>query len=259
MTIPFLDLKAQYQRLRPQIDTAVRRVMESGQFILGEEVAAFEKEFAGSCGVKHAVTVANGTEAIQLALQGGGIQHGDEVITSTFTDVATVAAIEAAGARPILVDIDPNTYCIDHDCVQAAITPRTRAILPVHLFGFPADLSSLLAISEKHRLILIEDCAQAHGAIYRQKRVGSWGNAGAFSFYPTKNLGAYGDGGAIVTKDAELAEHLQRLRQYGWNSDKISEEKGMNSRLDELQAAILRVKLADLPTANARRVHLAKL
>ena len=259
MNIPFLDLKAQYHRLRPQIDAAVRRVMESGQFILGEEVAAFEKEFADSCGVKHAVTVANGTEAIQLVLQGCGIQRGDEVITSTFTAVATVAAIEATGARPVLVDIDPKTYCIDPAGVQAAITSRTRVILPVHLFGFPADLSPLLTIVEKHHLILIEDCAQAHGAKYWQKSVGSWGKAGAFSFYPTKNLGAYGDGGAIVTKDAELAEHLQRLRQYGWNSDKISEEKGMNSRLDELQAAILRVKLADLPTANARRVHLAKL
>jgi len=259
MNIPFLDLKAQYQRLRPQIDAAVRRVLESGQFILGEEVAAFEKEFANSCGVKHAVTVANGTEAIQLALQGCGLQPGDEVITSTFTAVGTVAAIEAAGAQPVLVDIDLDTYCIDTAGVQAAITPRTSAILPVHLFGIPADLSPLLAIAEKHHLILIEDCAQAHGAQYGNKCAGSWGKAGTFSFYPTKNLGAYGDGGAILTDDTDLAERLKGLRQYGWNSDRISEEKGINSRLDELQAAILRVKLADLPAANARRDHLADL
>lgn len=259
MNIPFLDLKAQYYRLRPQIDSAIHRVLESGQFILGEEVARLESEFASFCEVKHAVTVANGTEAIQLALIGCGIQRGEEVITSTFTAVATVAAIESVGARPVLVDIDPDTYCINPASVKAAITPRTRAILPVHLFGFPADLSSLLAIAEKHHLILIEDCAQAHGAKYLHKKVGSWGKAGAFSFYPTKNLGAYGDGGAIVTDDSDLAEHLQSLRQYGWNSEKISEEKGMNSRLDELQAAILRVKLADLETANRRRIELANL
>jgi dTDP-4-amino-4,6-dideoxygalactose transaminase len=257
MIIPFLDLKAQYQRLQPQIDTAVHRVLESGQYILGEEVKAFEKEFAYFCNSAHAVAVANGTEALQLVLLGCGVQRGEEVITSTFTAVATIAAIEAAGARPVLVDIDPDTYCLDSELVQAAITSRTNAILPIHLFGFPADLSPLMDVAQKNNLLLIEDCAQAHGAKYGKKSIGTWGKAGAFSFYPTKNLGAYGDGGMIVTNDGELTDRLRSLRQYGWGSGKISEEKGMNSRLDELQAAILRVKLVDLETANARRIQLA--
>jgi dTDP-4-amino-4,6-dideoxygalactose transaminase len=259
MTIPFLDLRAQYQRLRPQIDAAMHRVLEKGQYILGEEVAAFEHEFANYCEVGDSVAVANGTEAIQLALMACGIQAGDEVITSAFTAVATVTAIESTGARPILVDIDPETYCMDPKRVQRAITPRTRAIVPVHLYGFPADLSSLLGIAHQNYIELVEDCAQAHGARFNNKKVGSFGKAGAFSFYPTKNLGAYGDGGAIVTNDPALADRLRLLRQYGWKKEKISEGKGINSRMDELQAAILRVKLAYLEADNARRLELANL
>ncbi len=259
MTIPFIDLKAQYRRLRPQIDAAIQRVLERGQFILGEEVAAFEHEFADFCEVGDSVAVANGTEAIQLALMACGIRTGDEVITTTFTSVATVAAIQSTGGRPILVDIDAETYCVDPERVHRAITSRTRAIVPVHLYGFPADLSSLLEVASQNHLDLVEDCAQAHGARFNKKRVGSIGKAGAFSFYPTKNLGAYGDGGAIVTNDPDLANHLRSLRQYGWKKEKISEEKGLNSRMDELQAAILRVKLAYLETLNARRLELANL
>jgi dTDP-4-amino-4,6-dideoxygalactose transaminase len=257
MTIPFIDLKAQYQRLQPQIDAAIQRVLERGQFILGEEVAAFENEFANFCGTRHAIAVANGTDAIQLALLACGIQPGDEVITSAFTAVATVAAIEIAGARPILVDIDPDTYCVDPECVYRAITLQTRAIVPVHLYGFPAEITLLQEISAKNNITLIEDCAQAHGASCNKKGVGTWGKAGAFSFYPTKNLGAYGDGGAIVTNDVSVADRLRRLRQYGWSQERVSEQKGMNSRMDELQAAILRVKLADLEYSNIRRIELA--
>lgn len=259
MTIPFIDFKTQYRRLRPQIDAAIQRVLEKGQYILGEEVTAFEHEFADFCEARDSVAVANGTEALQLALMACGIRTGDEVISSTFTAVATAAAIQSTGACPVLVDIDPETYCLDPKMVQKAITPRTRVIVPVHLYGFPADLSSIVEIAGNNHLDLVEDCAQAHGARFNGKRVGSFGKAGAFSFYPTKNLGAYGDGGAIVTNDPALAAHLRSLRQYGWNARKDSEEKGINSRMDELQAAILRVKLACLESDNARRLELADL
>jgi dTDP-3-amino-3,4,6-trideoxy-alpha-D-glucose transaminase len=259
MTIPFIDLKAHYQRQRPQIDAAIHRVLESGQYILGEEVAAFEHEFADFCEVGGSVAVANGTQAIQLALMACGIHVGDEVITSTFTAVATVSAIESTGARPILVDIDPETYCLDPERVQMAKTSHTRAIVAVHLYGFPADLSSLLAIAHQNHFDLVEDCAQSHGARFNKKKVGTFGRAGAFSFYPTKNLGAYGDSGAIVTNDPDLANRLRSLRQYGWKQKKISEEKGINSRMDELQAAILRVKLTYLEADNTRRLELANL
>jgi dTDP-4-amino-4,6-dideoxygalactose transaminase len=259
MNIPFLDLTAQYERLRPTIDSAVRRVLERGHFILGEEVAAFEREFATYCGAKHAVAVASGTEAIQLALLACGINRGDEVITSAHTAVATVAAIEMAGAHPVLVDINPFSYTLDPVRVAAAVTPRTRAVVPVHLYGCPANLSPLLEIAHANQLFIIEDCAQSLGARYRGKQVGTWGNIGAFSFYPTKNLGAYGDGGAIVTEDEDLAERVRLLRQYGWDPDRVSDQKGINSRLDELQAAILRAKLPDLDASNARRRELAGL
>lgn len=257
--IPFMDLTAQYHHLRPEMEAAIQRVLQGGRFILGQEVAAFEEEFAAFCGVPFAVAVASGSEALQLALLACGISPGDEVITSPLTAVATVAAIEMAGARPILVDIDPQRYTLHPAQVEAALTSRTRVILPVHLYGCPADLSPLLEIARLHGLTLIEDCAQAHGASYHSKMVGAWGELGAFSFYPTKNLGAYGDAGAILTSRADLAEKLRKIRQYGWGAQQISEQKGINSRLDEIQAAILRVKLPHLAAWNARRRELASL
>lgn len=255
--IPVIDLKAQYRNIRDEIDRAISGVLESGVFILGREVSLFEQEFASYCGVAHAVGVGSGTEALHLALLACQIGAGDEVITVSHTAVATVAAVEMAGARPVLVDIDPQRYSLDPALLEAAITPRTRAILPVHLYGCPADLAPILAIARAHKLSVIEDCAQAHGARYQSKRVGAWGDLAAFSFYPTKNLGAYGDGGALLTNDAALAERLRSLRQYGWAERYVSQVKGVNSRLDDLQAATLRVKLRHLDKWNGMRQRLA--
>ncbi len=257
--IPAFDLTRQYAILKEEIDAAIGRVLARGRFILGEEVAAFKQEFAAACGVAHAVGVASGTDALHLALRACGIGPGDEVITVSHTAVATVAAIELAGARPVLVDVDPRYYTMDPAQVEERITPRTRAILPVHLYGCPADLAPLLDIARRHRLLLIEDCAQAHGARYRDRPVGSWGDIAAFSFYPTKNLGAFGDGGAVVTDDPALAERVRLLREYGWARRYISHIRGTNSRLDELQAAILRVKLRHLEAWNERRRQIAAL
>ncbi len=255
--IPFFDLKIQYHAIRDELNAAVARVLERGAFILGEEVASFEQEFAAYCGVSHAVGVGSGTDALQLALRACGIGPGDEVITASFTSVATVAAIELTGARPVLVDIDPRHYTLDSEKLAAAVTPSTRAVIPVHLYGSPAELELILAVAQQHNLRVVEDCAQAHGAMYRGKKVGAWGHVSAFSFYPTKNLGAYGDGGAMVTDDPELAERVRLLRQYGWKDRQVSTVKGLNSRLDELQAAILRVKLIHLDEWNAKRRQLA--
>lgn len=257
--IPPFDLKRQYESIQDEVDRAVARVLDKGYFILGEEVAAFEREFASYCGVAHAVGVGSGTEALHLALAACGVGPGDEVITVSHTAVATVAAIELAGARPVLVDIDPACYTIDPALAASAVTPRTRAIVPVHLYGCPADLTPIIDVARQHGLFVVEDCAQAHGALYRGKRVGSWGHMATFSFYPTKNLGAYGDGGAIVTDDASLAERARLLRQYGWQERYVSAIKGLNSRLDELQAAVLRVKLRHLEAWNGQRRHLAGL
>ena len=254
-----VDLKTQYASLRIEIDAAISRVLESGTFILNGEVEAFEAAFASYCGCQHAIGVGSGTEALHLALLAGGIQKDDEVITVSHTAVATVAAIELSGARPVLVDIDPGRYTMTPELFEAAITPRTRAVIPVHLYGCPADLDSILEIARRKNLFIVEDCAQAHGAIYRGRRVGAWGDVAAFSFYPTKNLGAYGDGGALVTNDPALAGRISLLRQYGWQERYVSTIKGLNSRLDELQAAILRVKLGYLDAWNARRQKLAKL
>ncbi len=237
--IPFLDLKTQYQNIRPEVDQAIAHVLASGKFILDEEVTAFEKEFAAYCGTAQAVGVNSGTAAVQLALLACGVGKGDEVITASFTSVATVAAVELTGAKPVLVDIDPLRYSLDPEKVAAALSPRTRAVIPVHLYGCPADLTPLLEITRRNGLFLIEDCAQAHGATYWDKKVGTWGDIAAFSFYPTKNLGAYGDGGAVVTSDSTLAQKVRLLRQYGWEQRQISKVKGLNSRLDDLQAAIL--------------------
>ncbi len=256
-TVPFVDLKAQYHSIQGEVDEAIRRVLERGIFILGEEVVSFEQEFAAYCGLAQTVGVNSGTAALQLALLACGIGERDEVITVTFTSVATVAAIELTGARPVLVDIDLPRYGLDPEKIASAITPRTRAVVPVHLYGFPVEMTLLLETARKHHLFVIEDCAQAHGARYRGKRAGGWGDIAAFSFYPTKNLGAYGDGGAVVTDDPELADRVRLIRQYGWKDRQISTVKGLNTRLDDLQAAVLRVKLRHLDDWNARRCALA--
>lgn len=257
MKIPFLNLEAEYRALKPEIDAAVARVLASGWYILGEEVRHFEQEFAAFCGAAEAVGVASGTDALLLALRAAGIGPGDEVITVAQTAVATVAAIELSGARPVLVDVEPGRYTLDPALVAAVISPRTRAIVPVHLYGQAADLDPLLAIARQHGLVLIEDCAQAHGARYKGAPVGGLADLAAFSFYPTKNLGALGDGGLVTTNDPKLAERVRLLRQYGWARRYISDIPGTNSRLDELQAAILRVKLAKLEAGNERRRQLA--
>jgi dTDP-4-amino-4,6-dideoxygalactose transaminase len=257
--VPFLDLRAQYRAIQPEVDAAIAGVFASGRFILGEQVAAFEHEFALYCGAQHGIGVGSGTEAIHLALLACGVGPGDEVITVPNTAVATVAAIEQTGAQPVFVDVDWQTRNLDAGRLEAAITLRTRAIVPVHLYGLPADLRPIQAIARQHNLRVVEDCAQAHGALYRGQRVGSIGDLGCFSFYPTKNLGAYGDGGFITTNDAALAGRLRLLRVYGWHERDYSLIKGLNSRLDELQAAVLRVKLKHLDTWNGRRRHLAAL
>lgn len=257
--IPFIDLRAQYNSIRTDLDAAIARVLESGKYVLGEEVAAFEQEFAAFCGTRFAIGVGSGTTALQIALMACEIGQGDEVITASHTSVATVAAIELTGARPVLVDIDLTRYTISPVRVSEAFTPNTKAIIPVHLYGCPADLAPLQGIARRNHLFLIEDCAQAHGALYKGRHVGSLGNLGAFSFYPTKNLGAQGDGGMVVTNDPNLAGRVRLLRQYGWEERYISKIKGLNSRLDELQAGILRVKLKHLVDWNARRRTLADL
>lgn len=256
-TIPFVDLKAGYQRLSQEIDAAVARTLAGGWYILGAEVRAFEEAFAAYLGLPHAVGVASGTDAVMLALQACGVGPGDEVITVSHTAVATVAAVELCGAMPRLVDIDPDTLTIDPAAVEAAVNDKTKAILPVHLYGCPADMDALLDIARRHDLRVIEDCAQAHGAAYNGRMVGTLGDAAAFSFYPTKNLGAMGDGGAVATRHADVAERLALLRQYGWRERYISEIPGYNSRLDELQSAILAVRLRHLDDENDARRRLA--
>jgi dTDP-4-amino-4,6-dideoxygalactose transaminase len=255
--IPVLDLKRQIESIRPELDAAFTRVMDRGQYILGSEVENFERSFAAYCGMGYGVGVGSGTDALQVALMACDIGPGDEVITVAHTSVATVTAVELAGARPILVDIDPTRLTMDPGLLQAAITGRTRAILPVHLYGIPADLAPILEVADRYGLSVIEDCAQAHGALYRGKPVGSWGRLAAFSFYPTKNLGGYGDGGAVVTDDPILAGRVRQIRQYGWDAARISQLKGMNSRLDELQAAFLSAKLTYLDAWNEERRRLA--
>jgi dTDP-4-amino-4,6-dideoxygalactose transaminase len=258
-TIPFFDLTRQTRQIRLDLDEAINNVLNHGSFILGEELRLFESEFAGFCGVAVVVGVASGGDALQIALRALEIGSGDEVITVSHTSVATVAAIELVGARPVLADIDPARYTLDPGKLEPLITKRTRAIIPVHLYGCPADLHPILAIAARYGLRVIEDCAQAHGARYHGKPVGSWGDLGAFSFYPTKNLGAFGDAGAVTTNDPDLAERVRLLRQHGWQTRYVSSLKGLNSRLDELQAAILRVKLRYLDGWNDRRRQLAGL
>lgn len=257
--IPFNQLKPLHDLHTDEIAAAMRRVADSGWYILGPEVEAFEAEFAEYHDVPFAVGVASGTDAIELALRAGDVGPGDEVITVAHTAMATVTAIENTGATPVLADIDGDSFTLDAQQARQAITTKTRAIVVVHLYGRPADLDALKAIAEAHNLLLIEDCAQAHGAEYKGQKVGSIGHFGAFSFYPTKNLGAYGDGGAVITRDAGLADKLRKLRNYGQTSRYIHQSRGTNSRLDELQAAILRVKLKYLDTHNQTRRELAAI
>ncbi|MEI6567707.1 MAG: DegT/DnrJ/EryC1/StrS family aminotransferase [Verrucomicrobiota bacterium] len=249
--------QASYLARKPEIDAAIRRVLDKGWYILGQEVAALEKEFAAYIGVTHGIGVGSGTEALHLALAAAGVGTGDEVITVSHTALATVSAIELLGARPVLVDIEPDYYTMDPTRLEAAVTPKTKAIIPVHLYGQPVNLDPILDIARKRGLMLIEDCAQCHGAMYHGRRAGSFGQMACFSFYPTKNLGALGDGGTVVTGDAELAARIRALREYGWTERYVSHLAGWNSRLDELQAAILRVKLPHLDADNATRAHLA--
>jgi dTDP-4-amino-4,6-dideoxygalactose transaminase len=261
-SIQLIDLHSQYLALQADIDAAVQRVLHSGWYILGREVTAFEREFAlhhGLDGEAHCVGVNSGTDALHLALWACDVGPGDEVITVSHTAVATAAAIRLTGATPVFVDVTADTYTMDPAALAAAITPRTRAIVPVHLYGHPADMDALCALAAQNDIPIIEDCAQAHGATYRGKPVGTIGRAGCFSFYPTKNLGALGDGGAVISRDASFIERVRRLREYGWTpqSRYVSQSEGTNSRLDEMQAAILRAKLPHLDAWNAARRALA--
>lgn len=256
------DPKASYLAHREQIDDAIRGVLEGGSYILSDQVASFEREFAEYIGVSETIGVGSGTDALHLALRACRVGRGDLVITVSHTAVATVAAIELAGADPVLVDIERETFTIDVSELEAAAVAhrgRVKAIIPVHLYGHPADMPSILEIAARESLFVIEDCAQSHGASLKGRRTGAWGHVAAFSFYPTKNLGGLGDGGALTTNDLELAERLRLLRQYGWRTRYVSEMAGMNSRLDEIQAAILRVKLRYLGMENLRRREIAGL
>ena len=256
--IPYLDLPGQYQSIKPEIDAAVLKVLASAQYILGDEVSAFEREFAAFCGAKEAVALNSGTSALHLALLAAGIGDGDEVITVPFTFVATVATIVYAGARPVFVDIDPRTYTMAPDQIERAITPRTKAIMPVHLYGHPADMDPILEIARRRGLIVIEDAAQAHGADYRGRRCGSMGELAGFSFYPGKNLGAYGEGGALTTNDPALARKVRLLRNWGEERRYEHSIKAYNYRMDGIQGAILRVKLKYLERwTEQRRAHAA--
>jgi len=257
-SVPFNDLRTRFAADAAGYRAAVERVLKGGRYVLGPEVEAFEAEFAAYLGIGHAVGVANGTDAIELALRAAGIGPGNEVITVAHTAAATVCGIERSGARPVFVDIRADDYTIDPRAIPAAITPRTRAVLAVHLYGQPARVKELRAVADRKKLLLIEDCAQAHGARSGGRPVGTYGDVAAFSFYPTKNLGAFGDGGAVVTADAALAARVRRLRNYG-QVDRYRHEDagGFNSRLDELQAALLRVGLRRLDADNAVRQRLA--
>ena len=250
---------ATFEELRGVIQTAINRVLESGSYILGQEVRTFESEFARFIGCSHCVAVNSGTDALVMALKALGIGEGDEVITVSHTAVATVASIQLCGAVPVLVDVDRESYCMDPHLLETVLSVNTKAILPVHLYGHPADMPPILELAKKHGLYVIEDCAQAHGTKINGQIVGSFGDISCFSFYPTKNLVALGDGGAVLTNNTSLAEKLLLLRQYGWRERYISEIQGLNTRLDEIQAAILNVKLAFLDDDNQRRQKIADL
>jgi len=259
MTVPFLDLKAQFASIRHEIEPAVQRVLESGQYVLGEEVAAFEREFAAFCGAAHGVALNSGTSALHLALLAAGVGPGDEVVTVPFTFVATVAAIGYTGARAVFVDIHPRSFTLDATRLEDAITDRTRAIVPVHLYGQPADMDPILAVARRHGLTVIEDACQAHGAEYRGRRAGSLADMACFSFYPGKNLGACGEGGMLVTQDAARARTVAMLRDWGQDRKYHRALEGYNMRMEGLQGAILRVKLRHLEAwTEARRARAAR-
>ncbi len=255
--IPLADPRAAYKEHSDQIKAALDSVLDSGKYILGGEVSAFEKDFANFIGLNHCVTVNSGTDAIVLALKALGIGAGDEVITVSHTAVATVAAIELCGAIPVLVDVDPKSYCLNPEMLQTVLSGKTKAILPVHLYGHAADMPSIMTFAKEHGLFVIEDCAQAHGTSINGQTVGTFGDVACFSFYPTKNLGAIGDGGAVLTNQSALAEKLRLLRQYGWRERYVSEMQGLNTRMDEMQAAILNIKLPYLSGDNIRRGKIA--
>jgi dTDP-4-amino-4,6-dideoxygalactose transaminase len=256
MTLPLLDLHAQHAAIREDIDAAIQRVLAHGRFVQGPEVAEFEEAFAAYCGTTHCIGASNGTAAIELVLRAAGIGAGDEVVTTALTFIATVEPIVLAGASPVLVDVDPETALVQADVVEAAITSRTAAILPVHLYGQPVDLDAFRAVADRHKLLLIEDAAQAHGARWRASRSGSLGDAATFSFFPGKNLGALGDAGCVTTNDDDLARRIRKLRDHGRTSKYSHDEVGTNARLDTLQAAVLAAKLPHLDAWNeARRRH----
>ncbi len=257
MKIPFLDLGAAYRELKLEIDAAVSRVLESGWYILGPEVEAFEAEWAHYCGAVEAIGLANGLDALILALRALDVGPGDEVIVPSNTYIATWLAVSAVGARPVPVEPDPATHNIDPAQIEAAITPATKALLPVHLYGQPADLDPILALARRHGLFVVEDAAQAHGARYKGRRIGSHGDVVCWSFYPGKNLGALGDAGAVTTDNADLAERIRLLRNYGSRKKYVNEVPGVNSRLDPVQAAVLRVKLGVLDEWAERRCAIA--
>jgi len=257
MKIPLLDLVAQYHSIKEEMDEAVLGVLESGRFILGPNVSAFEQEVAAYLGVKHAIGVASGTDALLIALRAAGVGPGDEVIVPTFSFFATVGTVLTLGARPVFVDIHPETYLMDVAAIEAVITPKTKAIIPVHLYGQPVDMDEIMTVAEKHGLKVIEDNAQAFGAEYRGVKTAAIGDIGCLSFFPSKNLGGYGDGGMVTTNDDGIAEKVRMLRMHGWKKKYFPEMLGYNSRLDEMQAAILRVKLRYLDAWNARRAEIA--
>ncbi|NKB33464.1 MAG: erythromycin biosynthesis sensory transduction protein eryC1 [Pseudomonadales bacterium] len=253
------DPKAQYLALKQEIDQAIGNVLASGRYVLGDETNEFEREFADYIGTGHCIGVGNGTDALELALRACGVGQGDEVITVSHTAVATVAAIVQSGATPVLIDVDPNSYTMSIDQLEPALSENTKAIIPVHLYGHPAHMPALMKLVEGTDIRVIEDCAQAHGAAIEGKKVGNFGDIACFSFYPTKNLSAIGDGGAVTTSDSALAKQLRLLREYGWEERFHSSQLGRNSRLDEIQAAILRVKLRHLDEFNLARKNIAKI
>lgn len=255
--VPFLDLTPQYRALEAEWLAAIRESGAKGSFILGPNVSAFEQEFAAHVGAKHAIGVANGTDSLILSLRALGIKQGDEVITTPFTFFASSEAIDSVGATPVFADIEADSFCLSPESIRRCITPKTRAILPVHIFGHPADMDEIMSIAREHRLAVVEDCAQAFGATHNGKTVGSIGDTGSFSFYPTKVLGCYGDGGMITTDRDDLNEHIRRLRNHGAVQPFIHTEIGCNSRLDEIQAAVLRIKLRTIDSDLAGRRKVA--
>ncbi len=259
MPVPMVDLRVQYETIKGEISDAVLEVIESTHFILGSQGKALEGEVAAYHGVNHAVAVASGTDALHLGLLAAGIKRGDEVITSPFTFIATAEAVSYIGAVPVFVDIDPATFNMDMSKVEAAITKKTKAVIPVHLYGQTAEMDALMHIARKHGLCVIEDCAQSFGAECKGKKAGTFGDIGCFSFFPSKNLGCYGDGGMVITSDAKLAERILCLRNHGSRVRYYHDEIGFNSRLDEIQAAILRIKLKHIDVYNAKRRHNALL